>query len=174
MRLCDIKPNKSSLKKSKRVGRGNGSGHGTTSGSGTKGQNSRSGANIRVGFEGGQMPLTRRIPHLKGFKNTRKKEFNIINVSILDKFNDGETVDCNILVLRGLIRKNNSPLKILGNGTVTKKLTVKANYFSESAIEKIEGVGGKSEIIEIGKLKIHKAGSNRVNSVSNDAGKPVA
>ena len=173
MRLCDIKPNKSSLKKSKRVGRGNGSGHGTTSGRGTKGQNSRSGANIRVGFEGGQMPLTRRIPHLKGFKNTRKIEFNIINVSVLDKFNDGETVDFDILAARGLVRKNDNPLKILGNGTVTKKLTVKANYFSASAIEKIEGAGGKSEIIDIGKPKSGKAGLSKSNLVRNDAGKPV-
>jgi len=157
LRLCDIKPNKSSLKKSKRVGRGNGSGHGTTSGRGTKGQNSRSGANIRVGFEGGQMPMTRRIPHLRGFKNTRKIEFNIVNVSVLDKFNDGDTVDLNFLAGKGLIRKKGVPLKILGNGAITKKLTVKANYFSESAQEKIESAGGKSVIIDISKPDSVKA-----------------
>jgi large subunit ribosomal protein L15 len=170
LRLCDIKPNKSSLKKSKRVGRGNGSGHGTTSGRGTKGQNSRSGANIRVGFEGGQMPLTRRIPHLKGFKNTRKKEFNIINVSVLDKFNNGETVDLNFLSARGFIRKKENLLKVLGNGTITKKLTVKANYFSDSAIEKIESAGGKVEIIHIGKPKSGKAGSGKKKTGDDDAG----
>jgi large subunit ribosomal protein L15 len=168
LRLCDIRPNKSSLKKSKRVGRGNGSGHGTTSGRGTKGQNSRSGANIRVGFEGGQMPLTRRIPHLKGFKNTRKKEFNIINVSVLDKFKDGDTIDLDFLSARGFIRKKENLLKILGNGKITKKLTVKANYFSESAIEKIESAGGKSEIIYIGKPNSGKAGLRRNNTGSKD------
>jgi len=170
LRLCDIKPNKSSLKKSKRVGRGNGSGHGTTSGRGTKGQNSRSGANIRVGFEGGQMPLTRRIPHLKGFKNTRKKEFNIINVSVLDKFNDGDTVDLDFLSSRGFIRKKENLLKVLGNGTITKKLTVRANYFSDSAIEKIESAGGKPEIIYIGKPNSGKTGLRKKNTGNNDAG----
>ncbi len=167
MRLCDIKPNKSSLKKSKRVGRGNGSGHGTTSCRGTKGQNSRSGANIRVGFEGGQMPLTRRIPHLRGFKNTRKQEFSIVNVGVLDIFNDGETVDFDLLVAKGLIRKKENPLKILGNGDITKKLTVKANYFSESAIQKIEDAGGKLEIINIGKQikqNFDKTGSKKPKS----------
>jgi len=169
LRLCDLKPNKSSLKKSKRVGRGNGSGHGTTSGRGTKGQNSRSGANIRVGFEGGQMPLTRRIPHLRGFKNTRKKEFNIVNVNVLDKFNDGDIVDLDFLLAKGLIRKKENLLKILGNGTITKKLTVKANYFSDSAIEKIESAGGKSEVIHIGKPKSGKPGLRKKNIGENVA-----
>ena len=147
MRLCDIKPNKSSLKKSKRVGRGNSSGHGTTSGRGSKGQKARSGANIRPGFEGGQMPMSRRIPHLRGFKNTRKKEFNIINVNILDKFNDGDVVDFEKIASRGLIMKEDSPLKILGNGSISKKITVKADYFSASAASKIEEAGGKAEVV---------------------------
>ena len=147
MRLCDIKPNKSSLKKSKRVGRGNSSGHGTTSGRGSKGQKARSGANIRPGFEGGQMPMSRRIPHLRGFKNTRKKEFNIINVNILEKFNEGDVVDFALLASRGLIMKEDSPLKILGNGSISKKITVKADYFSASAARKIEEAGGTAEVV---------------------------
>ncbi|OQA21233.1 MAG: 50S ribosomal protein L15 [Actinobacteria bacterium ADurb.Bin346] len=147
MRLCDIKPNISSLKKRKRVGRGNSSGHGTTSGRGSKGQKSRSGAKIRPGFEGGQMPMSRRIPHLRGFKNTRKKEFNIINISKLDKFNDGDVIDFELLASKGLIMKENSPLKILGNGSISKKITVKADYFSTSAIKKIQDAGGTAEVV---------------------------
>lgn len=147
LRLCDIKPDKGILKKRKRVGRGDRSGHGKTSGRGTKGQLSRSGGNTRLGFEGGQMPLHRRIPHLKGFKNTRKREFNIVNVNSLNKFDDGSVIDFNFLIKRGIILKKNSPLKILGNGSVTKKLTVKANFFSESAAKKIQDAGGKIEVI---------------------------
>lgn len=147
MKLCDIKPNKSSIKKRKRVGRGNASGHGTTSGRGSNGQLSRSGGNVRLGFEGGQMPLHRRIPHLRGFKNTRKKEFNIINLSILDKFEDGEVIDFDYLLKKGLIMKKANPLKILGDGKLSKKLTVKSEFFSKSAIEKIEAAGGKAEVI---------------------------
>lgn len=147
MRLCDIKPNISSLKKRKRVGRGNSSGHGTTSGRGSKGQKSRSGAKIRPGFEGGQMPMSRRIPHLRGFKNTRKKEFNIINISKLDKFNDGDVINFELLASKGLIMKESSPLKILGNGSISKKITVKADYFSTSAIKKIQDAGGTAEVV---------------------------
>jgi len=147
LRLCDIKPNISSLKKRKRVGRGNSSGHGTTSGRGSKGQKSRSGAKIRPGFEGGQMPMSRRIPHLRGFKNTRKKEFNIINISKLDKFNDGDVINFELLASKGLIMKENSPLKILGNGSISKKITVKADYFSTSAIKKIQDAGGTAEVV---------------------------
>jgi large subunit ribosomal protein L15 len=157
LRLCDIKPDKSLLKKRKRVGRGNRSGHGTTCGRGTKGQLSRAGGNVRLGFEGGQMPLHRRIPHLKGFKNTRKKEFNIINVGVFDKFNDGSVIDFNFLIKSGLIMKEDSPLKILGNGSLDKKLTIKANFFSESAAKKIQDAGGKIEIIQIEKTNNKKA-----------------
>jgi len=151
LKLCDIKPDKSLTKKRKRVGRGNASGHGTTSGRGSKGQLSRSGGNLRVGFEGGQMPLHRRIPHLRGFKNTRKKEFNIVNVGSLEKFSEKDTVDFGFLLKNGMIRKEENLLKILGNGKLTKKLAVKANYFSAAAISKIEAAGGSAEIIDAGK-----------------------
>jgi large subunit ribosomal protein L15 len=148
LKLSDLKPDEGSVKKKrKRVGRGNGSGHGTTSGRGTKGQLSRSGGKVRLGFEGGQMPLHRRIPHLGGFKNTRKKEFNILNVGELDKFKSGEVVDYEYLRKKGLIMRKNCPLKILGSGEIKKKLTVKANSFSKSAVDKIEAAGGKIEVI---------------------------
>jgi len=156
LKLCDIKPNKKSIKKDKRVGRGNSSGHGTTSGRGSKGQLARSGGSVRLGFEGGQMPLHRRVPHLKGFKNTRKKEFNIVNVGVLNKFTDGEVIDFELLLKNGYIMKEKSPLKILGNGNLSKKLTVKANYFSKSAVEKIEAAGGKVEVISSVKKKKKK------------------
>jgi large subunit ribosomal protein L15 len=136
-----------SLKKKKRVGRGNGSGHGTTSGRGTKGQLSRSGGKTRIGFEGGQMPLQRRVPHLKGFKNLRKKVFNVVNVGDLEDFKEGTTVDYKLLKEKGLIMKKDSALKVLGNGELSKKLTVKANAFSGSASAKIEKAGGKAEVI---------------------------
>ena len=151
MRLCDIKPDKSLTKKRKRVGRGNASGHGTTSGRGSNGQLSRSGGNLRVGFEGGQMPLHRRIPHLRGFKNTRKKEFNIVNVGSLEKFIEKDTIDFGFLLKNGMIRKEENLLKILGNGKLTKKLAVKANYFSAAAVTKIEAAGGSAEVIPAGK-----------------------
>jgi large subunit ribosomal protein L15 len=151
LRLCDIKPDKSLTKKRKRVGRGNASGHGTTSGRGSNGQLSRSGGNLRVGFEGGQMPLHRRIPHLRGFKNTRKKDFNIVNVGSLEKFSEKDTIDFGLLLKNGMIRKEENLLKILGNGKLTKKLAVKANYFSAAAISKIEAAGGSAEVISAGK-----------------------
>ncbi len=146
MKLCDLK-SPESIKKRKRVGRGNSSGHGTTSGRGTKGQLSRSGGKTRIGFEGGQMPLQRRLPHLKGFKNTRKKINNVINVWQLENFKDGDVVDYDFLKKNGLIMKKSNPVKILGNGKLTKKITVKASYFSRSAAVKIEKAGGKVEVI---------------------------
>lgn len=147
MKLCNLKPAKDSIKKEKRVGRGEGSGHGKTSGRGNKGQLARSGGNTRLGFEGGQMPLHRRVPHLKGFKNTRKVEFNIVNVEELNRFDDGIVVDFRLLEESGLIRKKGNPLKILGDGELTRKLTVRANYFSKIAKDKIEKAGGKVEVI---------------------------
>jgi large subunit ribosomal protein L15 len=147
VRLCDLKPSKNSVKKRKKVGRGNGSGHGTTSGRGTKGQLSRSGGKVRIGFEGGQMPLQRRIPHLKGFKNTRKKQFNIINIEQLEGFKNGSVVDIEFLKKNGLVMSKDNPVKILGNGKLTKKLTVKANFFSKNAGEKIKKAGGSLEVI---------------------------
>jgi large subunit ribosomal protein L15 len=136
-----------SNKRRKRIGRGDGSGHGTTSGRGTKGQLARSGGKTRIGFEGGQMPLQRRIPHLRGFKNSRKKLFNIINTGSLEVFKDGSTVDFKEFLKKGLIMEKNFPVKILGNGDLTKKLTVKANRFSNSAVKKIENAGGKAEVV---------------------------
>ncbi len=146
MKLSELESPKSA-KKRKRVGRGNGSGHGTTSGRGTKGQLSRSGGKTRIGFEGGQMPLQRRLPHLKGFKNLRKKVFNVINVGDLENFDQDSTIDYKLLEGKGLIMKKNCPLKILGNGELTRKFTVRADAFSESASEKIEKAGGKAEVI---------------------------
>ncbi len=146
MKLSELESPKS-LKKKKRVGRGNGSGHGTTSGRGTKGQLSRSGGKTRIGFEGGQMPLQRRVPHLKGFKNLRKRVFNLVNVGDLEDFKEGTTIDYKLLDEKGLIMKKDSPLKVLGNGQLSKKLTVKANAFSGSASVKIEKAGGKAEVI---------------------------
>ena len=146
MKLSELESPKS-LKKKKRVGRGDGSGHGTTSGRGTKGQLSRSGGKTRMGFEGGQMPLQRRVPHLKGFKNLRKRVFNIVNVGDLEDFKEGTIIDYKLLDEKGLIMKKDSPLKVLGNGQLSKKLTVKANAFSSSASTKIEKAGGKAEVI---------------------------
>ena len=146
MKLCDI-GSPESIKKRKRVGRGSGSGHGTTSGRGTKGQLSRSGGNTRIGFEGGQMPLQRRLPHLKGFKNTRKKVSNLINIGQLEKYKDGSVIDYDFLEKNGFITKKSNPVKILGNGELTKKITIRANFFSKSAMDKIEKAGGKAEVV---------------------------
>lgn len=146
MELSNIKSPKS-VKKRKRLGRGNASGHGTTSGRGTKGQLSRSGGKTRIGFEGGQMPLQRRLPYIKGFKNTRKKINNIVNVWQLEKFKNDSVVDYNFLKKNGFIIKKSGLVKILGNGKLTKKITVKANYFSKNAEAKIKKAGGKVEVI---------------------------
>ena len=146
MRLNDIKSPPSN-KSRKRVGRGDGSGHGTTSGRGTKGQLARSGGNTRPGFEGGQMPLQRRLPHLRGFKNNKKVIFNVINTGMLSEFKEESTVDQDALLKKGLIMKKERPLKVLGNGELNIKLTVKANGFSKTAREKIEKAGGKAEVL---------------------------
>jgi len=148
VKLCDIKPPTGSLKPKKRVGRGNGSGHGTTSGRGTKGQLSRSGGKTRIGFEGGQMPLQRRLPHLKGFKNTRKKVYNILNVGDLERFDKDSVLDYETLKQAGLLIKNSKLVKILGNGQISKSFTVKADCFSQTAKQKIEKAGGKAEVIK--------------------------
>ena len=129
-----------------RKGRGHGSGNGKTAGYGHKGQKARSGA-PRIGFEGGQMPLYRRLPK-RGFKNYNRKNIVNVNVSMLDKlYEDGATVVSEDLIERGIIKDTYDGLKILGNGEITKKLTVKANAFSASAKEKIEAAGGKAEVI---------------------------
>ena len=128
-----------------RRGRGHGSGNGKTAGKGHKGQKARSGA-PRIGFEGGQMPLYRRIPK-RGFKNPNSKEIVAINLAALDKFEDGATVDVAALVEAGVVKNPRDGVKILGNGEITKKLNVKVDAFSASAKEKIEAVGGTAEVI---------------------------
>ena len=129
-----------------RVGRGHGSGNGKTAGRGQKGQKSRSGGKVRVGFEGGQMPLYRRLPK-RGFKNRNSKDIVSINISALDKFEDGATVDVAALMEAGIVKNPRDGVKIIGNGEITKKLNVKVDAVSASAKEKIEAVGGTVEVI---------------------------
>ncbi len=147
MRLHDLKPAEGSRKNKKRVGRGTGSGLGTTAGRGMNGQNSRSGGGVRPGFEGGQMPLFRRIPK-RGFTNARfKKEWIILNVSDLNVFDNQAEVTPEILLENGMISTLKYEVKILGNGELTKALNIKANKFTQSAIKKIEAAGGRAEVI---------------------------
>lgn len=146
MRLHDLKPAKGQTKSKKRVGRGPGSGLGTTAGRGMNGQNSRSGGGVRPGFEGGQMPLFRRIPK-RGFKNYFKKDWVIVNVSDLNRFDNGTEITPELLLESGLIKKTGFGVKVLGDGELEKKLTVKANKFTQSAIDKIQAAGGSSEVI---------------------------
>jgi len=146
MRLHELRPADGSTKTRKRVGRGTGSGLGTTAGRGMNGQNSRSGGGVRPGFEGGQMPLFRRIPK-RGFKNINKKQWAIVNIEALNAFENETVITPELLIDRGLIKKLNDGLKILGDGQLEKKLTVKANKFTQSAISKIEAAGGKAEVI---------------------------
>ncbi len=145
MKLHELTPAQAS-KNCKRIGRGNGSGNGKTAGKGHKGQKARSGSGIRIGFEGGQMPLMRRIPK-RGFNNIFATKYAIINVSDLNKFKDGTVVDTELLKAAGLINKEYDGVKILGNGEITSKVTVKAAKFSQTAIEKIEKAGGKTEVM---------------------------
>ena len=146
MKIHELTPAPDSNKAVKRVGRGHGSGNGKTAGKGHKGQNARSGGGVRIGFEGGQMPLVRRIPK-RGFKTIFATKYAIINVSDLNKFTDGTVVDTELLVAAGLVKKVNDGVKVLGNGDLTAKVTVKAAKFSKSAIEKIEKAGGKAEVM---------------------------
>ena len=146
MNIQSLKPAQNSKFKSKRLGRGIGSGVGKTSGKGHKGQNARSGGGVRLGFEGGQMPLIRKLPR-RGFNKTIiKKEYSIINVSDLNKFEDGAVVDAKALLENGVLSKiENYGVKVLGNGEITKALTVKASKFSANAKKKIEKAKGKVE-----------------------------
>ena len=146
MNLHELSPAAGSNTKAYRKGRGAGSGNGKTGGRGQKGQWSRSGGGVRVGFEGGQMPLTRRIPK-RGFNNIFAKPLEAINVSALEKFEDGAVVDAKALLEKGILSKCEYGVKILGIGSLTKKLTVQASAFSASAKEKIEAAGGKAEVI---------------------------
>lgn len=147
MRINELNPAPYSKTAKRRVGRGTGSGLGKTSGKGQKGQNSRSGGGVRPGFEGGQMPLLRRLPKV-GFTNKFRKEYTTVNVEDLNRFEDETTVTYELLVKNGLVKKaQNAGLKVLGNGEVSKKLHVVANKFSESAIEKIKKAGGTIEVL---------------------------
>lgn len=147
MKLHELAPAEGSKKERFRVGRGHGSGNGKTAGKGHKGQNARSGGGVRPGFEGGQMPLYRRLPK-RGFNNARfATNYAIVNVSDLDVFEDGAVVDAAALVESGLVNDQCDGIKILGNGEISKKLTVHAAAFSQSAKEKIEAAGGKAEVM---------------------------
>lgn len=146
MKLHDLAPAEGSTKSSKRIGRGHGSGWGKTAGKGHKGQNARSGGGVRPGFEGGQTRLARRIPK-RGFNNIFAAKYTAINVSDLEKFVDGTVVDGELLVAAGVVKDCGNGIKVLGNGELTKKLTVKAAAYSASAKEKIEKAGGEAEVI---------------------------
>ena len=146
MYINDLSPVPGSTHVDKRKGRGHATGNGKTAGRGHKGQKARSGGGTRIGFEGGQMPLARRIPK-RGFNNIFAKPLEAINVSALDKFEDGAVVDAQALLDAGILSKCVYGVKILGNGEISKKLTVKASAFSESAKAKIEAAGGKVEVI---------------------------
>ena len=149
MRLGNLSPAEGAVTTKKRLGRGIGSGLGKTSGKGHKGQWARSGGGVRPGFEGGQMPLIRRVPK-RGFNNHFRKEYSIVNISVLESFEAGSVIDMNVLNEKGLIKviKDSVGLKVLGNGTLSKALTVKAALFSAQAKEAIEKVGGTCEVID--------------------------
>lgn len=147
MKLSELKPAPGSKKTKKRVGRGTGSGLGKTAGRGQDGQKSRSGGGVRPGFEGGQMPLARRLPK-RGFTNIFAKEYATVNICELNRFEDGTEITAEFLKQQRIIRKINDGLKVLGNGEITKKLTVKAAKFTKTAAEKIAAAGGTAEVIE--------------------------
>ncbi|ALC83352.1 MULTISPECIES: 50S ribosomal protein L15 [Bacillus] len=146
MKLHELKPSEGSRKTRNRVGRGIGSGNGKTSGKGHKGQNARSGGGVRPGFEGGQMPLFQRLPK-RGFTNINRKDYAVVNLEKLNSFAEGTEVTPELLLETGTVSKLRSGIKILGNGKLEKKLTVKANKFSSSAKEAIEAAGGTAEVI---------------------------
>ena len=146
MELSKLSPVAGSTQVGKRKGRGPGSGYGKTGGRGHKGQHARSGGKVRVGFEGGQMPLVRRVPK-RGFINVYAKPLTAVNLAALNRFEDGAVVDAAALIEAGIIHECPNGLKVLSNGTLTKKITVKAAAFSESAKEKIEQAGGKAEVV---------------------------
>lgn len=148
MQLHELKPAEGSRKTRNRVGRGLGSGNGKTSGRGMKGQKSRSGGGVRTGFEGGQMPLYRRLPK-RGFKNIWAKTYAEVNVETLNRFDDGAVVDPVELVDKGVLKNVRDGIRILGGGELTKKLTVRANFFTKSAKEKITAAGGTVEEIGV-------------------------
>lgn len=146
MKMSELSPAEGSVRAPYRKGRGAGSGNGKTAGRGHKGQKARSGGKVRAGFEGGQMPLARRVPK-RGFNNIFAKPLEIINLSALDKFNDGDTVTAEALLEKRILSSCRYGYKVLGKGSVTKKVTVQANAFSDSAKKAIEEAGGKAEVI---------------------------
>ena len=147
MKLHNLSPAEGSVKENFRKGRGAGSGNGKTAGKGHKGQNARSGGGVRPGFEGGQLPLYRKLPK-RGFNNDRfGKKYTIVNVDVLNRFEDGAVVDADALLAAGVVSKVLDGIKVLGEGEVSKKITVKAAVFSAAAKEKIEAVGGKTEVV---------------------------
>ena len=145
MKLHELSPAIGSKKEAKRIGRGHGSGNGKTAGKGHKGQKARAGHGMRIGFEGGQMPLQRRVPK-RGFNNIFAEEVAIINVAALEVFEDGAVVDNAALKTKGIIKKESVPVKVLGNSKLTKQLNVAVSAYTESAAKKIEAVGGKAEV----------------------------
>lgn len=146
MKLHELSPSEGSKKKAFRVGRGHGSGNGKTSGKGQKGQKARSGGGVRPGFEGGQMPIYRRLPK-RGFTNIFAKKYTSINVKDLNKFDNGTEITAEVLKENGVIKKINDGIVVLGRGDLNKKVTIKAKRFSKSAEEKISAAGGKAEVI---------------------------
>ena len=146
MNIHELSPVAGSTHVNKRKGRGHATGNGKTAGRGHKGQKARSGGGVRIGFEGGQMPLARRLPK-RGFNNVFAKPLTAVNVAVLNKFEDGAVVDAEALLASGILSKVEYGVKFLGNGTVTKNVTVKASAFSASAKEKIEAAGGKAEVV---------------------------
>jgi large subunit ribosomal protein L15 len=146
MDLSHLRPATGATKKSKRIGRGPGSGHGKTSGKGHKGKGSRSGGNTPPGYEGGQMPLSRRLPKF-GFHNPFREEFSIVNIGSLERFEGGSIIDSDMLIKVGLVKNDKKKIKILADGTLTKSLTVKAQAFSKQAQEKITASGGTVEVV---------------------------
>jgi large subunit ribosomal protein L15 len=150
MNLSDLTPAPGATKGRKRLGRGTGSGHGKTSGRGHKGRGSRSGGNTPPGYEGGQMPLQRRLPK-HGFRNPFRQEFSIVNLGQLEeRFDAGAVVDAEALRTKGLVRGLERPIKILADGTLTKSLTVKANKFSAAAVQRLQAAGGNAEVVQRG------------------------
>ncbi len=148
MRQDNLSPSPDSRRARKRVGRGDGSGHGTYSGRGIKGQNSRSGSKVRPGFEGGQLPLIKRLPQKRGFVNIFRREYSVVNIDRLNTFASGSEVTPEKLLAAGLVKSLRQPIKILANGDMKHPLSVKANKFSTAAKNKIEAAGGKAEEVE--------------------------
>jgi large subunit ribosomal protein L15 len=146
MKLHELKPAEGSRKERKRLGRGIGSGQGKTAGKGHKGQNARSGGGVRLGFEGGQTPLFRRLPK-RGFTNINRKDYAVVNLDALNRFEEGTEVTPELLIETGVVKNEKAGIKILAKGNVEKKLTVKAHKFSSTAKEAIEAVGGTTEVI---------------------------